>query len=364
MRDLSARSVRRSPLHLKTAEACVSDKWIRACGFTVPLVYTNEREECEALSARAGLADISARHCWRIDGPDAVAFLGFATTHDAALIEAGQTTRVLWCDDSGFVRGEGGLSRIGSRCFELTSVVDDFAWFADGAIGFDVSVSDWTGQRGGLALRGPNAEAILALAGFGASSGTDPVKGPTTSDAAEQGQILLLRAADGVELWMDAAGLGLVWDRLMRVGAGFGLQPIGAGVLSLDRIEAALPQPGVDWVPAQFALRQADLRVPLDLGVEPGLMRRFNGVEALLARRQGCGSKLVQLRSSKPIPLAEVIGKGGSAGHVTSAASSPATGRHLALAWIKDEFARPGAMLARPATSGALDIQIARLCHS
>jgi aminomethyltransferase len=363
MSELSGRSVRRSPLHPRIAELCVSDRWIRSCGFTVPLVYTNEREECEAVSARAGLADISARYCWRIEGPDAHAFLGFATTHDAALIEAGQTTRVLWCDDSGFVRGEGGLSRIGSWCFELTSVVDDFAWFADGAIGFDVAVSDWTGRRGGVALRGPNAEAILELAGFGASPASDPVK-VQSADGAEQGQILLLRAAEGVELWMDAAGLGLVWDRLMRVGAGFGLQPVGAGVLSLNRIEASQAQPGVDWTPAQFALRQTDLRTPLDLGVEPNLMRRFNGVEALLARRQGCGSKLVQLRSSRPILPGELIGKGGVAGHVTSVALSPATGRHLALAWIRDELARPGNLLGRPATSGTLDIQITRLCHS
>lgn len=366
MSDVGARVVMKTALHQRTAPLCASDMWTRVCNFAVPLVYASEREECEAMAARAAIADISARYCWRFEGPDAAAFLGFATTHDAALVGLGQTARVLWCDDSGFVRGEGLLARLDEGCFELTTPVCDHAWFADGASGFDVQVSDRTGLRGGIGLHGPHAEAILELAGFlgsaerGAPDGQDGPRG----SGWRQSQVLLLRAADSFELWTDAAGAGVVWDRLMRVGAGFGLQPVGVRVLEHARIEAAVGLAGTDWVPAQLAVRSQDLRVPQDLGVEPDPLRRFNGSEGLASRRRGCGSRLVQLASSRPLSRGELIGKGGSAGSITSVASSLATERHLALGWIREDLARPGSSLGLPGTSGALDIQVVRPCHS
>jgi aminomethyltransferase len=366
MSDVSGRVILKTALHARTSALCASDTWTRVCSFAVPLVYSSEREECEALVARAGIADISARHCLRFDGPDAAGFLGFATTHDAALIGLGQTARVVWCDDSGWVRGEGLLARLDEGCFELTSVVCDHAWFADGALGFNVRVSDRTGQRGGIGLRGPYAEAILELAGFlgvpeRASSEPEPA---TRGSGWRQSQVLLLRAAEGFELWMDAAGAAVVWDRLMRVGAGFGVQPVGARVLEYARIEAAQPLAGTDWSPSPLAMRAQDLRTPQDLGVEPDPLRRFNGSEALAQRRRGCGSRLVQLSSLRPLARGELIGKGGSAGMITSVAASPATERHVALAWIRDELARPGISLGLPGTSGVLDIDVVRLCHS
>jgi len=367
MSDVSGRVILTTALHARTAPLCGSDTWTRICSFAVPLVYSSEREECEALVARAGIADISARHCLRFEGPDAAGFLGFATTQDAALIGLGQTARVVWCDDSGWVRGEGLLARLAEGCFELTSSVCDHAWFADGALGFNVQVSDRTGLRGGIGLRGPHAEAILELAGFLGM----PERGNTEADPAavrgpgwRQSQVLLLRAAEGFELWMDATGAGVVWDRLMRVGAGFGMQPVGARVLEHARIEAGQPLAGTDWLPAPFAMRAQDLRIPQDLGVEPDPLRRFNGSEALAQRRRGCGSRLVQLSSLRPLVRGEVIGKGGSAGMIMSVAASPATERYVAMAWIRDELARPGSALGLPGTSGALDIEVVRLCHS
>jgi glycine cleavage system aminomethyltransferase T len=366
MSDVSGRVILKTALHGRTAALCASDMWTRVCSFAVPQVYTSEREECEAMVARAAIADMSARYCWRFEGPDAAAFLGFATTHDAGLIGLGQTARVLWCDDSGSARGEGLLARLDEQCFELTTVVGDHAWFADGASGFNVQVSDRTGQRGGIGLRGPFAEAILELAGFLGASERGGAEAPAGQRAVgwRQSQVLLLRVAEGFELWMDGAGAGLVWDRLMRVGAGFGLQAVGNRVLEHARIEAAVPLPGTDWIPAQFAARAQDLRSPFDLGVEPDVLRRFNGSDALAQRRRGCGSRLVQLSSARPLARGELIGKGGSAGSITSVASSPATERHLALGWIRDDLARPGSPLGLPGTSGALDIHVVRLCQS
>ncbi len=366
MSEVNGRTILRSPLHSRTAPLCVSDRWARPCHVAVPEVYTSESEECEALACRAAIADLSACHGWRFEGEEAAAFLGFATTHDVSSIGLGQTARVLWCDDDGFARGEGLVARLETGCFELTSLVSDYAWFADGAAGFAVEVTDRTGLRGGIALRGPYAGAILELAGFlgvPERATSDGVAGPRATGW-RQNQVLLQRAGDGFDLWTDAAGIGAVWDRLMRVGAGFGLLPVGTLALEHARIEAATAKVGVDWVPAQHALRAHDLRVPLDLGVEPDGLRRFNGSEALAQRPRAGGSRLVQLSSPRRLQPGELIAKGGSAGFITSVSSSPATGKHLGLAWIREDLAKPGTALGLPGTSGVLDILVVRLCHA
>jgi aminomethyltransferase len=368
MSDMSMRALLPTPLHARTADLCATNQWVAAGSFTIPLVYSSEAEEHGALSARAGLSDISALQRWRFEGPDAAAFLAFATTCDAQALPTGQTARLVWCDDFGQVRGEGVLARLGDHRFEIATVVRDFAWLADGALGFDAAVTDMTGRRAGLQLAGPHAFAILQAAGFVGASPPGATAGGETSVAAgwRQSQVTLVRDDDAqrFELWVDAEDAVHVWDRVMRVGAGFGIAPVGARVLEVARIEAGRPLPGLDWVPAWACLHEADLRVPSDLGLATDPMRRFNGSQALGLRPRSCGYRLVLLASARRLSPGEVIAKGGSAGRITSAAFSTATERHVALGWIRDDLARPGQDLGLPGTAGSLDIQVVRPCHS
>lgn len=368
MSDMSRRALMPTPLHARTADLCATNQWVAAGSFTLPLTYSSEVEEHGALSGRAGLSDISARQRWRFEGPDAAAFLAFATTCDAQALPIGQTARLAWCDDFGHVRGEGVLARLGDSSFEIATVVRDFGWLAEGALGFDVAVMDMTGRRAGLQLAGPHAFAILQAAGFLGASLPGATGGGEMSVATgwRQSQVTLVRddEAQRFELWVDAEDAVHVWDRVMRVGAGFGITPVGERVLEVARIEAGRPLPGLDWLPAWACLHETDLRTPSDLGLASDPMRRFNGSQALGLRPRRCGFRLVLLASARRLAPGEVIAKGGSAGRITSAAFSTATERHVALGWIRDELARPGQDLGLPGTAGSLDIQVVRQCHS
>lgn len=367
MNELSARALQPTPLHARTAELCTTNLWSRSGAFTVPGVYTSEREEHEALVSRVGVSDLSARLCWRFEGPDAGAFLAFATTHDVLSIETGQTARVLWCDDFGYVRGEGIATRFGTAHYELSSTVRDFAWLIDAARGFDVRVTDVTGQRAGIGLRGPSAEALLQLAGFigGSRSKSDVPLVPATASW-RQSQVSLVRDPSGMsfELWSDADDAIVIWDRVMRIGAGLGICPVGAIVLETVRLEAASPLAGIDWLPAQLCLRDADLRTPQDLGVTVDGLRRFNGSGALSLRRTQPVGRLVQVTSQNVSARGELIAKGGLAGQITSHAHSHVLERAIGIAWVKDEFSAPGTKLGLAGGAGALDIQVVRPCHS
>jgi aminomethyltransferase len=358
MTDLGTRAQQLTPLHARTSELCATNLWVEECGFTVPALYTSPREEHEALTTRVALSDLSARQSWLIEGPDAAAFLAFATLADAARIEPGQTARTLWCDDQGHVRGEGMIARFAGSSFELSTLVRDFAWMADGVRGFDVKLVNATGSRAIIGVRGPRAQTLLAAAGLsgggGASVGAQPGWRPA--------QVALVRGAvgDGFELWMEAEDATVVWDRLWRFGAGLGIAAAGAATLEAARIENAVPKAGVDWLPAHLALDPSDLRTPLDLGFALDPTRRFNGADALRRSRTTKPQVLAQLVSDDPLTPGPITMRNATVGRLTSAAWSESRAAAVALAWLEHDAARIGSTLAVQGLKGPATAEITR----
>ncbi len=74
--------------------------------------------------------------------------------------------RVLWCDDDGFVVGEGTLLCVDMRVFLLFTPLPNFAWLADGLRHFEARIEDVSEALAGVALMGPLAQAVLNAAGF------------------------------------------------------------------------------------------------------------------------------------------------------------------------------------------------------
>lgn len=365
MTTMSSRSLFPTPLHARTAELCATNQWATIGGFTVPQVYTTEQEEVDAVTTRVGISDLSARQCVRFDGPDAAAFLSFALTSDVSSLENGQTMRVAWCDDEGHVRGDGQLVRYGMAHYELSTHVRDFAWLQDGARGFDLRVSNVTGQRAGIGIRGPLSGALLAAGGF-ASVQQPAVEGVPAlpSPAWRQTQVALLKDAtgEGHELWTHADDGIVVWDRLMRVGGALGVSPVGAAALDVLRIESGVPIAGIDWHPVQLARSDDDVRSPRDLGFELAAPRRFNGSWALSRLPAGGTHRLVQLTCNAAMMPGALSARGASVGAITSAAWSSARNRAFAIGWLKADLCAPGNLVQGAGRTGAATCQVVRDC--
>jgi glycine cleavage system aminomethyltransferase T len=358
MSDITSRAQHPTPLHARTAELCTTNSWTEECGFTIPALYTSPREEHEALTARVTLSDLSARQCWLIDGADAAAFLSVLTVSDAARIEPGQTARTLWCDDTGFVRGEGLLARFAATTFELSTTVRDFAWVNDALRGFDVKLVNATGSRAVIGIRGPRTQALLAAAGLSAeASSTGSVTHPTWRPA----QVALMRDAtgEGIELWMQAEDGAVVWDRLWRSGASLGVAAAGAATLEATRIENAIAKPAVDWQPAHLAIDASDMRTPGELGFAPDPTRRYNGADA--ARRPRAKPQvLVQLTAETELVTGPVAVRNVVAGKLTSTAWSESRAAAVALAWLDADVAKMGAKVSAPTARGTTPAEVTR----
>lgn len=365
MNDFSSRASLATPLHARTAELCATNHWTVDEGFTVPAVYSSLREEQEALVTRVGMSDLSARQCWLVEGPDAGAYLSWFSITDVMRLEPGQTARTLWCDDAGLVRGEGVIVRFATASFEVRTPVRDFAWIADGARGFDVKVTNATGMRAAIGVRGPLTAALAAASGLTGDAGGGSGGGSSRA-AWRPAQVALMRDAtgDGLELWTGADDGIVVWDRLWKAGAGLGVAAVGAEALEALRIESAIPRAGVDWLPAQLARGPRDLRLPGDLGVGPDLTRRFNGASALAAQLQAGRPALVHLSADAPLSPGPVTVRNATLGTITSCCWSEARGAAFALAWLDADAIKAGTKVTAPAKNGSVQAEVLRAVFS
>ena len=112
-------------------------------------------------------------------------------------------------------------------------------------IGFDVQVSEVTGEIAALAVQGPTSCAVLKAAGLAGVERLKPF---------EIGQCLLqdyrvtvsrtgFTGDLGYELWMEPGHADAVWDALMAAGRSRGIRAIGSQALNMARIEAGFLAP-------------------------------------------------------------------------------------------------------------------------
>lgn len=329
-------ALRASPFHARAAACNRCNSWVTRNGMTLATHYSDCIDEALAARSRVLIADISWR--WRMDftGARAEEFLSRLLTRDPAKLSSGMALKALWLSDEGGVRGAGALVRYTSDTFRLVSAAPDAAWIARAAEPFDVKMCDVTETEGGLALAGPYAHCVLKAAGLDID--LEPV---AFKQLVWRGlDITLSRWGElgGYELWCKADDGLVVWDRLMRAGAPFGIQPAGLEAMDLLDVEQGIARPNRDWQPARDG--EAATPTPASLSLEVLIdeeHRDFNGRSAWLNARAGASCKLVgvELDTDTPAPHASLIAGGQMVGQTFSSFYSPARRRAIALAKIR-----------------------------
>ena len=339
--------IRATPFHARAAASNPFNRWTARNGFTLAQDYGDSQAEALAARTNVIVADISWR--WRlfVEGSNAADCLSRLMTKDANPLTPGQALKALWLNDGGAVRGAGVVARYASDQFLLISAATDTAWFTEAARQFGVSLRDATEHDGGLALIGPYAEPTLKAAGLEAE--VSPLSfrklfwrglDVTISRWGEQG---------GYEIWCKADDCLIVWDRLIRAGAPFGIRPAGISACDILDIEAGVPRPDRDYHPASDGLGAAPS--PQSLGLESLINERhfvFNGRNAWLAAR-GSGKFVlvgVEIDSETPASFVPLIFSRATAGHTLTSVCSPPLRRAIALARIEKTLAVVGTELA------------------
>jgi len=338
--------VRATPFHARAAEANRGNAWSPRNGVTVATVYSSIDDEALAARLRVVMADISWRWRMVLEGGDVAALVSRLFTRDTAELAPGQSLKALWLSDGGGVRGAGLLARYGRDKFLLAASEPDAAWFAFAASGFGATAREVSAEEGGLAIIGPYARIVLERAGLDA--GLEPLQfrklfwrglDVTLSRWGEHG---------GYEIWCKPDDGSLVWDRIARAGAEFGILPAGLAAMDLLDLEAGIARPERDYAAARDGFAKAP--TPASLGLERLIDAEhdFNGRAAWLAAHETEPLTLagIEIESETPAPHTPLRLGERKIGHTLNSSYSPALRRAIALARIERASAEPGTALS------------------
>ncbi len=314
-------------------------------GWDMPVQYAGVIAEHLAVRSAAGLFDVSHMGEIEVSGPDAFAFLQYATINDLTPLADGQVQYSALCYRDGGIVDDITLYRFDAEkfmlCVNASNSDKDFAWLqelAEQRTG-DYQLLNRSADFGQLALQGPKAAAIL-----GALTSADLLSLQTYHfcEAEVSGFPAIVSRTgytgeDGFELYCAGADAEPLWRALMEQGAPQGLVPVGLGARDTLRLEKAY---------ALYGHELSDSILPLEarLGWITKLDKAdFCGRDALQkAKAAGLRRQLIGLRLTQPgVPREQYVVRaaGRDVGHVTSGTMSPSLRRGIALALVDSSVA-------------------------
>jgi aminomethyltransferase len=345
-----------SPFYSRQRELDTVNRWHDWQGYTVPdELYCSELEYF-AIRNSTSVFDLTPMTKYRINGPDALAYMNRLVTRDMTKVAVGRVAYAVWCNDAGQVLDDGTIFRLGENDYRLCAQERHLDWLLASAVGFDVTIRHETDDVAGLAIQGPTAFAVLERMGLGSVAALKPFD---VADVAFGNETVTVSRTGftgdlGYEAWMPPHTAGLFWDLLFDAGSVTGIRAIGTDALEIARIEAGYLTAGIDFVPADIAVRPGRTRSPFELGLDwlvDFTKPVFNGRRALAeAMRNGSRWRLVRLdiEGNKPAGDAYIFARkrgGDSIGFVTSAAWSPVCKQSIALGTVDARYGQPGETL-------------------
>ncbi|MDR3349400.1 MAG: glycine cleavage system aminomethyltransferase GcvT [Acidaminococcales bacterium] len=322
-------------------------KMVEFGGWLMPVQYSGIIEEHHAVRQKAGLFDVSHMGEFLVRGKDAEAFIQKLAVNDISVMQPGQAQYSPMCYENGGTVDDLLIYKHAGNDYMLVvnagNIDKDWQWANRHKVGFDVEISDISGQTALVALQGPLSQEIIAGV-LDADLGRLGYYRFLPSVRVAGIKTLLSRTGytgeDGFELYCDAADAAALWRALLRAGAAHGLLPAGLGARDTLRFEACLPLYGHE-LSAEITPVEAGLGmfVKPDKGI-------FNGQAVLAAQKKdGAARALIGLEmTGRGIARADypVWADGKPIGRITTGSVAPTLGKNLGLALVDKNYARIG----------------------
>lgn len=336
-------TLKRTPFH--AFHQAAGAKLVEFAGFEMPLRYTGDVREHQAVRERAGLFDISHMGEFHVSGPSALAFLNHAVTNDVAALAVGQALYSPLCRPDGGIVDDLLVYRFEDHFLVVvnaSNISKDFAWLKETAPQ-GVVLEDRSDDTALLAVQGPRSEEVL--------------RGHVPDSVLELGYYRFARAKifgadavisrtgytgeDGFEIYFDPRFAGPVWEGLEKAGQTVGMEPVGLGARDTLRLEMGFMLYGNDI---------DDNTSPLEAGLGWTVKLKkpdFAGKAALEKQKaQGLLRKLVgfELEGRRAPRHAMIIEKGGRpVGQVTSGSHGPSVQKPIGMGYVETALASPAA---------------------
>lgn len=313
----------------------------------MPVRYTSDLAEHEAVRTGAGLFDISHMAEIFVSGPQAASFLDYALVIQSSAIAIGKAKYALICNAHGGIIDDLIVYRIADDQFlvianagnrhEVVEALKQRAIF----LGF-VGVEDKSDDFALLAVQGPKATSLLqtntdidldALPYYSIASGKlngVDVFFCRTGYTGEDGFEILIKSSDSTQVFNDLLNLGIT--------------PCGLAARDTLRLEAGMPLYG-----HELSLEVNPYQAGLGRVVKLDREEDFVGKSALAALKEkqqesvlvglvGTGKRAA--RADYQIFSGDTV-----IGQVTSGALSPTLGYPVAMGYVSKDFAEIGSVV-------------------
>jgi len=298
--------MKRTPLYEEHIK--LGAKMVEFGGWEMPLNYP-PGILAEHLTTRkfGGLFDVSHMGRFLISGQDALPFLQYTLTNNAAALLPGQSQYTIIPNHDGGAVDDAYLYRIDENEYILVvnaaNLEKDWVWLQRYRQKFPQLIfEDRTAGIAMLALQGPRAKAVLEVILGDMRKLPEPARNNLTTVEIFGAKVPIARTGYTgepicFELFPPAKIAARLWDKLLEVGKKEGIVPVGLGARDTLRLEAGLPlyghELGIDVkgksIPV-FALPVARLAVSFGkikgeyIGRE-ALMEQFQEIELRLEDR-------------------------------------------------------------------------------
>ncbi len=328
-------------------------------GWEMPVQYTGIVEEHLAVRNAAGIFDISHMGEVTVSGAAAEEFLNRVLTNDIRKLTPGLGQYTLLCNERGGAIDDLYAYKLCPGLYFLiinaSRIQEDVAWLKAQADKFsgrhELILTDASHNYSAVAVQGPRVKEFIADCIPGASVAAMRVERVTGLKKNQIGQfrfghegVLVSRTGytgeDGFEIVGEEESIRQVWDKVLAVGAPFGIKPCGLGARDTLRTEVCYPLYGheldEETTPIEAGL---GFFVSEDKG-------EFNGRETLARQKaSGTGKKLVAFKmtdkSAPPRPHYPICANGASVGIVTSGTQSPSLGIGIGMGYVPPALAVP-----------------------
>jgi aminomethyltransferase len=221
-------------------------------GWEMPLHYPQGILSEHLITRKyGGLFDISHMCRFRISGHDALPFLQYVLTSNAAALLPGIAQYTIIPDETGGAIDDGYLYHVNENDYLLVTnaanAEKDRQWLQQYTAKFpDLVFEDITSHLAMFALQGPKAKAVLEAVIGNKTGIPEPLLNRLTSGELMGAAVTIARTGYtgeplGFELFPPADTAASLWRKLLDTGEEHGIVPVGLGARDTLRLEAGFP---------------------------------------------------------------------------------------------------------------------------
>src|SRR5438034_10077598 len=240
--DTAAMPLKRTPLYEQ--HCALGARMVEFGGWEMPVQYSSIVDEHRAVRTHAGLFDVSHMGEFKVEGPDALAFLQHLVPNDVSRLAIYQALYTQLCLPDGGTVDDLIIYHLADNHYMMVvnaaNIDKDFAWLEKQAKDFNVQVTNQSDATALLALQGPEAQAILqpltevdlsTIRYYHCAPGLVNGINCIISRTGYTGE-------DGFELYCAPIDVGKLWNDLLAAGKPHGLLPAGLGARDTLRLES------------------------------------------------------------------------------------------------------------------------------